>query len=215
MSFTRFRERSRDVQDGIERHVWGEIEYTKHGPIMKGARGTDTQDEEMPIPSSGVGFNLKKNANSEVFALASSSDTMLKMVTPTIPRDKQRRWEEENGGVQHPTDPEFALNFSSKLAHITKNKFGVGEKGEFEVKGEEGYFRVKKLIVDGELVVNKQIKTPQVVQGKEDPPKFEGSKQAAIKDDQQGGGGGQPAQAAAPLSRQLDLFEPQLELRFR
>ena len=54
----------------------------------------------------------------------------------------------------------FALHFSDKLAHVTKNKFAVGEKGEFEIKGDQGVFRVKKLIVDGELVVNKRIKTP-------------------------------------------------------
>jgi hypothetical protein len=100
----------------------------------------------------------------------------------TIPKDKQRRWMEGAGGVQHPTDPEFALDFSDKLAHLTKNLFAVGEKGEFEVKGEEMYIRSKKVIIDGELIVNKQIKTPVVAKGNEDPPKFEGSKQAELKD---------------------------------
>lgn len=180
MSFTKYPERSGDVQDGIERHVWGKVVYTKAGPIMK-ARGTDSEDQEMPLPSNGVGFNLKENANSEVFANASSSDTHLKIAAGTIPRDKQRRWMEEAGGVQHPTDPEFALDFSDKLAHITKNKFAVGEKGEFEVKGDEVYIRSKKVIIEGELIVNKQIKTPTVTKGNEDPPKFEGSKQADLE----------------------------------
>jgi hypothetical protein len=104
------------------------------------------------------------------------------MAVMTIPKDKQRRWEEGSGGVQHPTDAEFALDFSDKLAHLTKNKFAVGEKGEFEVKGEEMYIRSKKVIIDGELIVNKQVKTPTIAKGNEDPPKFEGSKQAELKD---------------------------------
>ncbi|MEY9493757.1 hypothetical protein [Bradyrhizobium elkanii] len=196
MSFTRFRERSRDVQDGVERHVWGEQKYNGKGSHIK-VRGTDTEDQEAAVLNiAGVSFNLPKNTNTEVFLLASSSDTNLKVAVLTIPRDKQRRWKEGDGGVQHPTDPEFALDFSDKLAHLTKNKFAVGEKGEFEIKGGEGYFRVSKLIVDGELIVNKRIKTPEVVQGSEKPPGFEGNKQAEIndKDDQQGGGGGASAQ---------------------
>ena len=145
MSFTRFRERSRDVQDGTERHVWGEQEYLKSaGSIIK-VKGTDSEDQEASVLNiGGVSFNLKKDSDSEVFLLASSSDTTLKVAMMTIPKDKQRRWMEGAGGVQHPTDPEFALDFSDKLAHITKNLFAVGEKGEFEVKGEEMYIRVEK-----------------------------------------------------------------------
>lgn len=199
MSFTHFRERSRDVQDGLERHVWGEQKYNGKGSHIK-VRGTDTNDEEAAVLNvSGVSFNLKKDANTEVFLLSSSSDTNLKVAILTIPRDKQRRWPEGEGGLQHPTDPEFALHFADKLAHLTKNMFAVGEKGEFEIKGDQGVFRVKKLIVDGELVVNTRVKTPEVVQGSEKPPGFEGNKQAEIndKDDQgggAGGGGGSPAQ---------------------
>ncbi|MGY3615657.1 hypothetical protein [Bradyrhizobium sp. USDA 10063] len=187
MSFTRFRERSRDVQDGTERHVWGKQEYIKSaGSIIK-VRGTDTEDEEAAVlVIGGVSFNVKEKFNTEVMLLASSSDTQLKMALLTIPKDKQRRWMEGHGGVQHPTDDEFALDFSDKIAHLTKNKFGVGENGEFEVKGKESYFRVDKLIVTGELIVNKRVKTPEVVQGSEDPPKFEGAKQAEAKDDDSG-----------------------------
>jgi hypothetical protein len=180
MSFTRFRERSRDVQDGVERHVWGKQEYTGKGSIIK-VRGTDTEDQEAAVlVIGGVSFNVKEKFNTEVMLLSSSSDTTLKMALLTIPKDKQRRWMEGDGGVQHPTDGEFALDFSDKIAHLTKNKFGVGEKGEFEVKGEESYFRVKKLIVDGELVVNKRIRTPQIISGSEKPPDFSGNKQAEI-----------------------------------
>jgi hypothetical protein len=183
MSFTRFRERSRDVQDGTERHVFSEQEYLKEAGSIVKVKGTDSEDQEASVLNiGGVSFNLKKDSDTEVFLLASSSDTTLKMAVMTIPKDKQRRWEEGSGGVQHPTDAEFALDFSDKLAHLTKNKFAVGEKGEFEVKGEEMYIRSKKVIIDGELIVNKQVKTPTIAKGNEDPPKFEGSKQAELKD---------------------------------
>ena len=202
MSFTHFRERSRDVQDGLERHVWGEQKYNGKGSHIK-VRGTDTNDEEAAVLNvAGVSFNLKKDSNTEVFLLSSSSDTNLKVAILTIPRDKQRRWPEGEGGVQHPTDDEFSLHFSDKLAHLTKNKFAVGEKGEFEIKGDQGVFRVKKLIVDGELVVNTRVKTPEIVNGSENPPKFEGNKQAEIndKDDQGGGGGGGGGAASMQLT---------------
>src|SRR5262245_5982701 len=189
MSFTLFRERSRDVQDGTERHVWGELEYPEVGAIIK-VRGTDTKDEEAEVLNiSGVSFKLKKDADSEVFLLASSSDTTLKMAVMTIPKDKQRRWAEEHGGIQFPLDPEFALDFRKDLAHITKNMFGVGKDGEFEVKGKEAYLRVMTLIVDDEVIDNKQIKTPQITEGSEKPPGFKGNEQEPKK--QQGGGGKQ------------------------
>ena len=55
--------------------------------------------------------------------LASSSDTTLKMALLTIPKDKQRRWEEGHGGVQH-TGANFALTISTggSLAHLTQDK---------------------------------------------------------------------------------------------
>jgi hypothetical protein len=182
-SFTRFRERSRDVQDGTERHVWGKQEYIKNaGSIIK-VRGTDTEDQEAGVLNiGGVSFNVKEKFNTEVMLLSSSSDTTLKMAILTIPKDKQRRWEEGHGGVQHPTDDTFALDFGDNLAHLTKNKFAVGEKGEFEVKGDKLYIRAKEIIIDGELIVNTRIKTPEIVQGSKDIPKFEGSKQAEAKE---------------------------------
>jgi hypothetical protein len=199
MSFQRYRERSRDVQDGTERHVWSKQEFISNaGSIIK-VRGTDTNDEEAAVLNiGGVSFNLKKDANAEVFLLASSSDTNLKVAVLTIPRDKQRRWQEGDGGVQHPTDPEFALDFSDKLAHVTKNKFAVGEKGEFEVKGDEVYLRAKKVIVDGELIVNKLLKVKVIVSGEEPPPGFQGNKQAEVT----GQSGGAKATA-----QQGELFE--------
>jgi hypothetical protein len=110
--------------------------------------------------------------------MASSSDTQLKMAFQQIPHDKQRRWPENEGGIQHPTDDEFALHFTDDIAHITKNKFAVGEKGEFEIKGDTAYFRTKKIVITGELHVEKIIYTPKVVDGPEKPPGFQGTKQA-------------------------------------
>jgi len=191
MTFLPYSGRSKDVQDGVERHVWHELKYEDVGSTIK-VKGTDSEDEEATVLNiGGAAFKLKKDHDAEVFLLSSSSDTQLKVAVLTIPHDKQRRWPEGEGGIQHPTDDEFSLHFSDKLAHVTKNKFAVGEKGEFEIKGDEGVFRVKKLIVDGELIVNTRIKTPQVVMGKEPPPSFQGNKQEAK---QSSGGGGQPTQ---------------------
>jgi hypothetical protein len=209
-SFTRFRERSRDINDGTERHVWGKQKYIKNaGSIIK-VRGTDTEDEEAAVLNiGGVSFNVKEKFNTEVMLLAGSSDTTLKMALLTIPKDKQRKWEEGHGGVQHPTDNTFALDFSDDLAHITKNKFAVGEKGELEVKEKEGYLRLDKVIITGELYVNKKIYSPEYLNGSKDPPGFEGSKEAEAEDSEDGGGGGA---GSASVTSQLDLFDPQLTL---
>jgi hypothetical protein len=190
------RESKRDQQDHIERHVWGEQKYVKGaGSIIK-VRGTDTKDEEtaVTVVGSGTSFNLKKDHNAEVFQLAGGADTTLKLAILTIPKDKQRRWKEEHGGVQNPLDDEWALDFGKEKAHVTKKEFAVGKDGEFEIdKDKNVYFRLggdKKFIIDGELIVNKRIKTPNIVQGKEKPPGFQGNEQAEASDDDSGGGGG-------------------------
>jgi hypothetical protein len=199
-SYLNYRGRSSDVQDGLERHVWGEKEYTDAGSIMK-VKGTDSEDLEAPVMNGSADFKLKKDSDSEVILLSSSSDTNLKFAVQTIPRDKQRRWPEGEGGIQHPTDPEFSLHFSDKMAHITKNKFAVGEKGELEVKGGDVYIR-GRLIVEQEVVANKRVKTPQVVNGTENIPGFEGNKQEAKKSS--GGGGGGDTQMSFEFDEPFD-----------
>lgn len=182
-SFTRYRESRRDMNDFFERHVFGKQEYIKNAGSIVKVRGTGSEDEEaMVMNVGGVSFNVKEKFNTEVMLLSGSSDTTLKMALLTIPKDKQRRWEEGHGGVQHPTDDTFALDFSDSMAHLTKNKFAVGEKGEFEVKGDTIYMRAKKVVIEGELVVNKLVKTPEIQQGSDKIPGFEGSKQAEAKD---------------------------------
>jgi hypothetical protein len=172
-SFMAYRERSRDIQDGVERHVWSEQKYEDSaGSIIK-VKGTDSQDEEAAVLNiGGVSFNLPKDSNTEVVLLSSSSDTNLKLAVLTIPKDKQRRWKEGTGGVQHPTDSEFALEFNGTRAHITQAKFAAGDKGQFEVKGDTIYIR-GKLVVEGEVVSNTRLKSPTAIQGREDIPGFE------------------------------------------
>jgi hypothetical protein len=206
MSYQPYRPARKDMSDcTAEKHCFVKQEYVKSAGSIVKVLGTDTEDEEACVVNNGSSFNLKKDTDAEVFLLGAASDTQLKQAMLSIPKDKQRRWQEGDGGVQHPTDPEFALDFSDHIAHVTQNKFGVGKDGEFEVKGKEGYFRVTKLIVDGELIVNKRIKTPQVVVGSEPPPGFKGNTQMA---ESGSGGGGTPTMAAV----QLDLFSAQLEM---
>jgi hypothetical protein len=195
--FVPFGARSNDIQDGFERHIYGELEYHDAGAIIK-VKGTDTEDEEATVLVMGAGsFKLKKGHDAEVFLLASSSDTQLKMAVLQIPHDKQRRWPEGEGGVQHPTDDEFALHFSDKMAHITKNKFGVGKDGEFEIKEAEGYFRTKTVKMKGDLHVEGTVYASNYTNGPQKPPGFEGNKQEEKKSS--GSGGGTPAQLALDL----------------
>jgi len=188
VSFTKYRERSNDVQDGIERHVYGKMEYPEAGAIIK-VRGTDTNDEEAAVLYvGGTSFSLKENSNTEVFLLSSSSDTMLKIAVMTPPKDKQRRWKESTGGIQHPTDPEHVLEFNDTRAHITKDHFAVGPKGMFEVKGDTIYMRARKVVMQAELIVNEIIKTPKIVADKEEIPAMTNPAQQASKS-QSGGSG--------------------------
>jgi len=166
-SFTNYRESHRDQQDHIERHVWSEQKYVKGaGSIIK-VRGTDTKDEEtaVTVVGSGTSFNLKKDHNAEVFELSGGADTTLKLAILTIPKDKQRKWKEEHGGVQNPLDNEWALDFGKEKAHVTKKEFAVGKDGEFEIdKSKNVYFRLdgeKEHIVDGIGYINKILYTPQ------------------------------------------------------
>jgi len=152
--FQRYRERTRDVQDIIERHVWGKQEYLDGAGSVIRVRGTDSEDEEAAVLNiGGLGFNLPTNSNTEVILLSSGSDTNLKFAILTIPRDKQRKWGEGTGGIQHPTDPDFALEFNDKRAHITKAEFAVGENGDLEVTSGNVIVR-GNLTVTGTIVGN-------------------------------------------------------------
>ena len=109
--FQRFRERTRDIQDYNERGVWGALEYVNGAGAVVRIRGTDTIDEEAPLLNTGYGFNVPQDYNTEVVMLSLGSDTNQKYAVASIPRDKQRQWAENTGGVQNPIDPEKALEF--------------------------------------------------------------------------------------------------------
>lgn len=165
-----FPDRNRDMQDGLERHVFGSIEYLDSGAVMK-VRGNGTVDEEVILLNLGQGMNFPKDTNTEVFLMASGSDTNMKFALLTIPRDKQRHWKEGTGGVQHPTDPERAMEFNDKRTHLTDGNYAVGS-GEFEVKDGKIYFR-GDVFIGGDLNVTGAIKGPLPSGGATPPPGFE------------------------------------------
>lgn len=166
------RERPRDLQDGIERHVWAEQTYIDGAGSIIRVKGTDTEDEECAVLNiGGVSFHLPKDTNTEVVLLSSGSDTNLKLAVLTIPRDKQRQWKENTGGVQHPTNPNMALEFNDKRAHIVNAAFAVGAgiidivDGRVTIRGD--------LVVSGETTVNKRVITPTVDAGTAVIPPFD------------------------------------------
>lgn len=167
-----FSERNRDAQDGVERHAFGEIAYVDNAGALITIRGTGTVDEKAVLVNSGYGFNLSKNAKAEVFALASGSDMSQKYVIPTLPRDKQRKWKENTGGVQNPTDPEKALEFNSKRAHVTDPNFAVAMSGIFEVKDGKVYIR-GDIIVQGGIHTLDQFYGPDPVPNSATIPGFD------------------------------------------
>jgi hypothetical protein len=149
-SFESFPTRNRDAQDGVERHVFGEIFFDKDNGAYLTVRGNGTEDEEVPVINIGIGQAFKKNTNTEVLLFASGSDTGLKFGLITIPRNKQRQWKEGASGVQNAEDPEKALEFNQKRAWITDNLAVLA--GMLEVK-------------DGEVFIRGTLKAQQVEAG--------------------------------------------------
>lgn len=67
MTFMPYQARSKDVQDGVERHVWHELKYEEQGSTIK-VKGTDTEDEEATVlVIGGAGFKLKKITTPKCF----------------------------------------------------------------------------------------------------------------------------------------------------
>lgn len=158
-----YKERTRDIQDGLERHVWGDLQYGKAGALLR-IRGTGTTDERVPVLNFGYSFNVPSNYNTEVFALSDGSDVGQKFALPTLPRDKQRQWKENAGGVQNPVDPNKAVEFNNKRTHVTQQEFAVGPGGVIEVIGDTVYIR-GNMIVSGNLIVNGFVMTGGVFRG--------------------------------------------------
>lgn len=169
--FQQYQERTRDIQDGTERHVYGKQEYIDGAGSVIKVRGTGTIDEEAVVLNiGGVSFNLPENSNTEVILLAGGSDTQQKMAILTIGRDNQRQWAEGTGGVQHPTDADFALEFNGTRAHVTKAKFAVGENGTFEIDDGNVYIR-GNVDIDGVLTAS-QVRSPSFVNAIPNVPGF-------------------------------------------
>jgi hypothetical protein len=152
-----FSDRNRDQQDGTERHVWDEQTFTKAGSIIR-VRGTGTQDEEAVVVNNGIGMQLPKGTNTEVFLLAGGSDTNQKYAMLSIPRDKQRQWAEGNNGLQKWDDPARALEFNSKRMYADDENFAT-RGGVFEVKGNDVYFR-GNVYVGGDVGATGVFKSP-------------------------------------------------------
>lgn len=159
-----YSERNRDIQDGVERHVWGDRTFKEgKGSVMR-LRGTDTEEIEVPVLVSGYSFTLRKDANAEVFTFADGSDMNLKFAMPTLARDKQREWEEGTGGIQNPEDPTKAVEFNGKRTHLTEDNAAIGSGGVIEVVGSVVYIRgdvhiAGNLTIGGNLQVGGNIST--------------------------------------------------------
>jgi hypothetical protein len=157
-------------QDAGEIGVYGKVTYEPY-PLIT-VRGNDTEDKECEIAFvGGCSFKLPKDANCEILMISTGDDTTLKMALLTPPKDKQRRWKEDTGGIQHPTDPEHALEFNKTRAHLLKDQFAVGKEGIFEIKDKGTvFFRADKVVFQGKIIVNERVETPQIVNNKENIP---------------------------------------------
>src|SRR5262245_40528823 len=122
------RERQRDFQDHVERHVWGEQTFEDGVGSYMRLRGNGTEDEEVAVLKiGGVGIHLPKDFNTEVVVFSGGTDTNLKLAILTIPRDKQRKWPEGHGGIQHPTNPEIAIEFTDNGVRVIGGSFATAD----------------------------------------------------------------------------------------
>jgi hypothetical protein len=155
----RFPDRNRDVQDGIERHVYDHIEWVDGAGAVVKVKGTGTEDEEaVVINLGGVGVMYPKGTNAEVHLVTDGSDTSIKYALITIPNDKQHRWKEGQSGIQKWDDPTKRLQFGLVRTWLAEANQAVGKKGNFEATsdGEVTYIRGK--IIRSEVPI--QVGTP-------------------------------------------------------
>lgn len=165
-----FVDRDRDQQDGIERHVWGEQTWIdKAGSVIR-VRGTGTEDQEAVVINTGVGMHVPRDTNTEVFLLASGSDTTLKHAFLSIPRDKQRQWKEGTNGLQSWNDPARAVEFNSKRTYLDDANIATRD-GIFEIIGDTVYIR-GKLMVEQDIGAGGSFQSPNAPQT---PPNIGGT----------------------------------------
>jgi hypothetical protein len=159
-TFNQFTDRNRDQQDAYERGLWGQLEYTdKSGAVLK-VRGTGveggTLDENVPLLNTGYGFNVSQNYNTEVLLLSMNSDTNQKYAVASIPRDKQRKWPEGTGGVQHPTNADKFVQLDDDSIWLKDGVFHLGnDKGlTIEVDGGNVVLRCSNLDIQSEKLTH-------------------------------------------------------------
>lgn len=151
-------ERNRDIQDGLERHVFKSIERTDTGAFVS-VQGSGTMDEEVPVINTGYGFTPKADTELEVFLAGDGSDANNKFATMTLPRDRQTKWPEGAGGVQHPFNPDKFVQFDDDSIWLKDGKFTLGNNQELTVTisngtvtlstGNEVNFECPKLMHNG------------------------------------------------------------------
>jgi len=136
--FKRYRDRTRDIQDMVERGVFGKMEQAPSGGAMMSVRGTGTTDVEVPVVNIGYGFNLPENTNAEVVMLSQGSDVNNKVALPQLPRDKQYLWPEGAGGIQNPLDPSKRIEMDGDGTHLTDGTFTAGPNKEITITIDNG-----------------------------------------------------------------------------
>lgn len=155
--FTRYGSQRRDIQDHIERMLWGTREDVTGAGSMMSVRGTGTQDYEVPIMNFGYSFNIDPDSNAEVVVLSLGSDVDDKVALPTIPRDLQYQWPVGTGGVQHPTDADRRIEFNGDEMWLKDGNYKLGDNKEVEV-----------IVAGGNVIVNINADTTVNVTGTTD-----------------------------------------------
>lgn len=149
------RDRSRDLQDSVERGVWGSQTYVAGSGSHMTIRGTGTLDQEVPVMQLGYGFNLPADSNAEVIMLALGSDPYDKVAFPTIPKDLQYQWGEGEGGIQHPTNPDRRIEFNANETHLSDGNYTVGPNKEVTITIAGGNVTIANanITLDGDVAV--------------------------------------------------------------
>lgn len=135
-------DRSRDTQDGTERHVYAELEAVDGGGHVVKVKGNGTENQEAIVMNiGGVGLHMPKDTNAEVHLFSGNGDTCLRFAVICIPHDKEHKWKEGHSGLQKWDDPKRRLQFGPERAHLTDENAAIGKKGNFEAKGNDSYIR--------------------------------------------------------------------------
>jgi hypothetical protein len=155
--FTRQRSRVNDLQDQIGRGSYGQWTAVDGLGAVMSVRGTGTLDEEVPIANLGYGFRLADNTDADVFMLSVGADVNDKIALPTIPRNMQYQWGVDQGGIQHPTNPERRIEFNSNETWLKDGSFKIGNGGEVSISVSNGAVNIT-LNGGADLQINGNVK---------------------------------------------------------